>query len=166
MAGYDSDERTALCSSWLQSTLTPQGIGRKSANIHQRVHKYDFNEAFVFKRFWVSVTDVEVECVFFLFFYPLSSTCTHTLPASLTALSEVQPEVCPTRPLIPMMSVSSKPEQLLRDFAPRLALGQKWNIVVAELFPNTRMIHTDSVRFPECSSACLTVPRPLPSPTL
>lgn len=170
LAGYDLDERTTLCSSWLQSTLTPQGIDIKSANIHQRACRYDFNEAVVFKRFgclllmWKRSVGV---CVCGCF-HPLSSmhkhsiTCIHPPPppASLAALSEVQPEVCPTRQFIPMMSVSSKPEQLLRELAPRLAFRQKWNIVVVELFPNTHMIHTHSVRFPRmplCMPHCAEV---------
>lgn len=75
-------------------------------------------------------------------------THTHTQARLHTScplvFSEVQPEVLPASQSVLMMVAPSKSQQLLRDLAPR----QKWNTGPAERFPNTRMIHTCSVRVP------------------
>lgn len=88
--------------------------------------------------------------------------CIHTPSAWPTMLSEV----CPASRSVPMMFVPFKPEQLLRDLAPHAALsrsGTQW-LLSCSLIPLWFILVLFA--FPECHSACLTVLRSLPSPTL
>lgn len=123
--------------------------------------------AAVFKRFGYQLLMWQQSVCVRLCVCPLSSMCTHAhTHINSAVLSEVQPEVYPTSQSIPMMFVPSKPEQLLRDLAPHPALSRSGTqcLLSCSLIPLWFILVLFA--FPECSSACLTVPRSLPSPTL
>lgn len=127
--GSNLDKRAVLSSSWLQSSLTPEGASIKSArtNIYQHPHRRHFNVAAVFEWFGYQLLMWKQSVCLCRVLY--AHTHTHTLHVCPMVLSEVQPEVSPTSQFVPMMFVPSKSEQLLRDLAPHPALsrsGTQW----------------------------------------
>lgn len=91
---------------------------------------------------WLSVSDVERDCVFLP---PVLHTHRLSTPLSTAVRSEVRPKINPAVFPVDILFVPSKPEQLLRDSILQPALWHSRATV--DLFPKTPMIHACSVEF-------------------
>lgn len=159
LTGYNLDERAVRSSSWLQPSLTPEGVCIKSAPASINTH---IDVALMWLPY-LSGLGISYWCGNRVCVCPLSFTHTHThtnstcLPHSviwspargLANKPVCTHDVCPLQTWAAVKRLRSSPSS-----------QQKWNTVVVELFPNTPMIHTCSARFPRmplCMPHCAEV---------